>query len=87
MEEIIRYIAKDSPVSARRVLERLDRTIHLLAENPGFGPLRPELEADVRSFPVWSYVIFYRVRDEGIEVVRVLHGHRDLRVAFDEPRM
>lgn len=32
----------------------------------------------MRSFPVFRYVVFYRPLDDGITVVRVLHGSRDL---------
>jgi plasmid stabilization system protein ParE len=31
-----------------------------------------------RSSAVGNYVIFYRVREDGIEVVRVLHAARDI---------
>jgi toxin ParE1/3/4 len=33
---------------------------------------------DLHSFPVARYVIFYVVLPEGIEIVRVLHGARDM---------
>jgi toxin ParE1/3/4 len=36
----------------------------------------------LRSFPVGNYVVFYRIVPEGIELVRVLHGARDLRRLF-----
>jgi len=39
---------------------------------------RPELALAVRSFPVGNYVIFYRPHGDGIVVIPVLHGARDL---------
>jgi toxin ParE1/3/4 len=48
------------------------------------GRERPELLADLRSFPVGRYVIFYLPRPHGIEVVRVLHGARDLKPLFEQ---
>jgi toxin ParE1/3/4 len=48
------------------------------------GRARPELFADLRSLPFGRYVIFYLPRKRGIEVVRVLHGARDLKSLFDE---
>lgn len=42
------------------------------------GRLRGELATGLRSFPVGRYVIFYRALSNGIEIVRVLHGARDL---------
>lgn len=44
------------------------------------GRLRPNL----RSHPHGSYVIFYRAVEGGIEVVRVLHGARDIDAAIPE---
>jgi toxin ParE1/3/4 len=41
---------------------------------------------DVRSLTIGRYVIFYLPRTSGIEVVRVLHGSRDIESIFeDEP--
>ncbi len=52
-------------------------------------PLRPKrvesdrsLDPPIRSFAVGSYVIFYREHSRGIEVARVLHGHRDIQSLF-----
>ena len=42
------------------------------------GRSRPELARNVRSFPVGKYVIFYVALVDGVEVVRVLHGARDI---------
>lgn len=43
------------------------------------GRLRSELLiADLRSFVVGSYVLFYVPGDSGICVIRVLHSRRDV---------
>lgn len=39
----------------------------------------PEFGADVRSYPIVPYIIFYRVSRGRVTVLRVLHGHRDLK--------
>jgi toxin ParE1/3/4 len=36
----------------------------------------------VRSMPVHPYVVFYRVRNEAVEIVRVIHGRRDIGTIF-----
>ncbi|MEO6594521.1 MAG: type II toxin-antitoxin system RelE/ParE family toxin [Planctomycetota bacterium] len=86
------YLADHASVHvALRFLECAEVTFGLLAEHPGFGrPLeftRPELEG-LRSFRVQGFenhLIFYLPRESGIEVVRVLHGARDLEAIFDGP--
>jgi toxin ParE1/3/4 len=37
-----------------------------------------ELAPNLRSLPVGSYLIFYRPIDDGIQLIRVLHGARDI---------
>jgi len=46
------------------------------------GPARPELGADVRSLPLGKYLIIYRPVKGGIELVRFVHGARNLRRLF-----
>jgi len=50
---------------------------------PEMGRRREELAMHLRSFPVGRYIIFYRSMQEGIEIVRVLHGARDLPPLID----
>ncbi|MGH7989069.1 MAG: type II toxin-antitoxin system RelE/ParE family toxin [Limisphaerales bacterium] len=50
---------------------------------PLLGREREELLPRLRSFPVSRYVIFYRPMENGIEVVRVLHGARDFPPLFE----
>jgi toxin ParE1/3/4 len=50
-----------------------------LASTPGMGHLRRDLTAaDVRFFPVYSYLIVYRPSTKPLQVVAVLHGARDV---------
>jgi toxin ParE1/3/4 len=46
------------------------------------GKQRSELAPLLRSFPVKNYLIFYRPIDEGIEIVRILHGSQDIETLF-----
>jgi toxin ParE1/3/4 len=48
------------------------------------GVKRNELMPSLRSFVVDRYVIFYLPIPKGIEVVRVLHGARDLNALFTD---
>lgn len=66
--------AADSVVS--RIHTVLATTI---ATFPMSGRIRPELGSGVRSFPVLPYVLFYEIRSRRVRVLRVLHGHRDIR--------
>lgn len=57
-----------------------------LAEMPGLGHMREDLVAidqALRFWPVYSYLIVYRAETDPLEVVRVLHGARDVRRILD----
>ena len=81
--EIWDYIADDSLAAADRWVDRLDEQFRLLAAQPMMGRARDELAPGVRSFPFGRYVVFYVPRDGGIDVVRVLHGARDIDAVFN----
>ena len=72
------YIAGDSPARADAFLRQLEATMGVLGGNPLMGRQRDELFPGLRSFAVGAYLIFYRRQTAGIEVVRVLHGARDI---------
>jgi toxin ParE1/3/4 len=78
------YIAEDSPRHADSFAVRIDQEFRMLGRQPKLGRVRPELLVGLRSFPVGDYVIFYLPRARGIEVVRVLHGARDLKPLFEQ---
>jgi toxin ParE1/3/4 len=81
--EIALRIAQDNPTAADRWLELIDEKFRLLARMPELGRKRFELAPDLRSFPVGNYVIFCRPVTDGIQVIRVLHGARDIPALFD----
>ncbi len=76
------HIAEDQPVNADRFLERLQEKAQKLAEFTDMGVDRLELAPGIKSFPVERYVLFYRPNEHGIELVRVLHGSRDVNLLF-----
>ena len=80
--EIGNFIARDNPTNAARFVERIEERCQLLAVHPLMGRTRDELVPGLRSLPFGRYVIFYRALDDGAEIIRVLHGARDLRRAL-----
>jgi toxin ParE1/3/4 len=76
-------IAGENPTAADRWLDTIDEKCQLLARMPGLGRKRPDLSPDLHSLPVGHYVIFYRPAADGIQVIRVLHGARDIPALFD----
>lgn len=76
------YIADDNPQAADRVLSSIHERCLLLANNSKLGTARPDIRPDLRCFVVGSYLLLYREAETGIEIVRVLHGARNINAIF-----
>src|SRR5437870_9318120 len=78
---ILDYIAKDSPVRAEEFVADLEDRIALLERSPVLGriPRHPRLrEYGYRVLIVQSYLVFYMIHGNTIEIHRVVHGSRNL---------
>jgi toxin ParE1/3/4 len=76
------YIADHDQRSADAQIDRIVERFVMLSQFQGAGRSREELASGLKSFSVDNYVIFYRIIDSGIEVIRVLHGSRDISPIF-----
>ena len=73
------YIAEDAgEARADRYLRRLNDVISLLAQQPLLGRGRRDIAEGLRSFAAESHVLLYLVVEDGIDLIRVLHGSQDL---------
>jgi toxin ParE1/3/4 len=72
------YIAEDNEGAADHFFDLLTQHFAMLGKNPYAGRAREELRPGYRSFPVGQYLILYRVLDEYVAIMHVLHGRRDL---------
>jgi len=80
--EIWLYIAEDSLENADRFQDKLVSKARRLSESSEIGMDRPELGKGLQSFPVDRYLLYYRAIQTGVELVRVLHGSRDIQAFF-----
>lgn len=81
IQEIWTYIADDNLEAAGRVRRAFLEACRLLAIHPRVGHKRADLttRGDVLFWPVYSYLIVYRPRTKPIQILRVLHGKRDVK--------
>jgi toxin ParE1/3/4 len=84
LRDILEYIAKDKPGAALKYVERLEDECWMLARNSEIGGLRSDLIPDLRCWSVGSYAIYYRPAKDGVEIVRVVHGSRDIGRLFQQ---
>lgn len=76
------YIADDSFERADEFLDRIESKLQALARTPGMGKRREEFLPNLQSFPIGNYVVFYRTIENGIDIIRVLRGSRDIEEIF-----
>ncbi|TAK64764.1 MAG: type II toxin-antitoxin system RelE/ParE family toxin [Bacteroidetes bacterium] len=74
---IYEYIAKDSPRYALRMVDKLTARSKQIAQFPYSGRIVPEYELnEVREIIEYPYRIIYRIKQEQIDVLAVIHGSR-----------
>lgn len=71
-------IASKNPTTADRLYDRLEARVRVLRDYPEIGTARPDIAAEARMLVEGSYLILYRIRTDDVQIVRVLHGARDI---------
>lgn len=84
LDDVWSYVAQQSGSIdiADRLLNQIEESILRVGRLPGIGRPRPELGTGLRSVSVGSYLLFYRQRNGKAEIVRVVHGNRNLELLF-----
>jgi len=79
LEEIWEYIAEDSELNADRFIDQIIEKCCELVDLVGVGHRRDDLIPGMLSLAFRKYIIFFQRNESGVEIVRVLHGARDIR--------
>ena len=81
LAEAREYIEIDDPAAAARQIERIELSVNQLRSFPMMG--RAGMRAGTREFavPGTPYILVYRVKENAIQVVAVLHGARNWKAA------
>lgn len=79
-----RHIERSSPRSAERFLDAVEGALETLLDFPGAGRLHRFEATRARGVRTWAirgypYLVCYRFDDRRLEVIRILHGARDVR--------
>ena len=76
---ILAYTQKEwGNQQAQKYIDALEKRCDELAQRPHTGRERPEIKSGYRSLTEGNHVIFYRVGDSGIDILRILHGRMDI---------
>lgn len=84
--EIGGFIALDSDHHARAFVQKLREKALQIARKPRICRPREDLAPGLRSAVIGKYLILFRIVDDGIVVLHVVHGARDLPSFFRKSR-
>lgn len=75
LDQIWHDISQESPQNAAEVVVRLVQAARGLGEYPRSGHVVPEFgKEQVREYPVWPFRLVYRVGDNEIVILSIVHG-------------
>lgn len=88
--EIASFIADDNPDAAERFLDATEQTFTVLSSMPSMGQAVSFQNSRTKNVRIWRVenfehsLVFYHPVDDGIEIIRVLHGARDIEAIFED---
>jgi toxin ParE1/3/4 len=83
LNDIADYFAETSLEAGDRFFRAFNRKCKQLVAFPKSGKSYATIRPDLRGLSLEGYVIFYRVLDDGIEILRVVNGRRDFPSLFE----
>ena len=84
LNEIADYFAENSVEAGERFFQAFNRKCQQLVAFPNSGRSYAAIRPGLRGLPLDSYIIFYRILEDGIEILRVVSGRRDFPSLFEE---
>lgn len=83
LEEIVNYLSNQSFDAGEQFLAEFSQKCRNLSRFPNMGRSYADLVPQLRGILIQTYIIFYRSFEDGIEIVRVVNGYRNLSALFD----
>ena len=82
LDQEAEYIAQDNPEAAVRIVEQIRSSVQTLLDFPALG--RPGRVSGTRELVIneTPYIVPYRIREQTVEILRVLHSSRKWPLRF-----
>lgn len=84
LNDIADYFAENSVEAGERFFQAFNRKCQQLIAFPNSGKSYEAIRPGLRGLPFEKYIIFYRILNDGIEILRVVSGRRDFLAMFAE---
>jgi toxin ParE1/3/4 len=84
LSEIADYFLIRNLEAGEKLFREFNKKCQNLANFPSMGRSYAHIKASLRGLPLDGYVILYQVLDDGVEILRVVSGNRDLESLFTD---
>jgi toxin ParE1/3/4 len=85
LDEIADYFAENSIEAGERFFKSFSHKCQQLVAFPNSGKNYGAIRPGLRGLSLEGYIIFNRLLEDGVEILRVLSGRRDFSPLFKEP--
>ena len=80
--EIKKYIKNDlqEPETAQKLIDKIRKQINELKDNPEIYEIIDEdiiKKLEIRKLIIDNYIVFYRIKNRSVQIVRIMYGRRD----------
>jgi toxin ParE1/3/4 len=82
LDEILDYFLVRNINAGERFIQRFNKKCQNIAQFPNVGRTYGKFDPSLRGIALDGYIIFYRVLEDSIVIVRVISGYRDLKSIF-----
>jgi len=79
LDEIFDYFADKNVDAGEQFVLDFEQKCQKLLQFPYIGKSYPEINPSLRGLPLKNYIIFYRLLNDNIEIIRVVSGYRNLK--------
>ncbi|MDF5715341.1 MAG: type II toxin-antitoxin system RelE/ParE family toxin [Rhizonema sp. NSF051] len=82
LDEILDYFLVRNINAGERFIREFNKKCRNIAQFPNIGRSYTKFDTRLRGIPLDGYIIFYRVFEDSVVIVRVVSGYRDLNSIF-----
>lgn len=84
LNKIADYFLAVNLEAGEKLLIKFSQKCQQLAQFPNWGRSYSHIRSSLRGLPLDGYIIFYRVTDDTVEILRIVSGRQDLEALFSE---
>ena len=84
LDQIFDYFASHNVDAGEKFVISFEKKCQNLLQFPNMGRSYQDIEPSLRGVPLDNHIILYRLIDNGVEIVRVVSGYRNLKYLFEQ---